>query len=78
MRSQKVLQAVTPAQAGVQKRLKGLDSRLRGNDKKERFSTFYEFIKFDRLIKRYHSIEKLFSGSSSYYESTGFPGHAGE
>ena len=33
--------------AGVQKRLKRLDSRLRGNDIKDRFSTLYEAIRFN-------------------------------
>jgi hypothetical protein len=45
MVSQKV---VIPAQAGIQgicKALKRLDSRFRGNDKKEVFRTFYEIIK---------------------------------
>ena len=32
---------VTPAQAGLQKCVKSLDSRFRGNDEKERFPTFY-------------------------------------
>ncbi len=35
---------VTPAQAGVYKCLIRLDSRLRGNDKKGRNSTFYEAV----------------------------------
>ena len=33
-----------PAKAGIQKYLKTLDSRLRGNDAKGRFKTFYETI----------------------------------
>ena len=33
-----------PAKAGIQNYLKTLDSRLRGNDVKERFKTFYETI----------------------------------
>ena len=41
---------VTPAKAGVQKRLKRLDSRLRGNDRKERFPTSYESIKLCLLV----------------------------
>ena len=45
MVSQKVEGTVTPAQAGVHNSIKILDSRLRGNDRKERFSTFYESIK---------------------------------
>ena len=34
-----------PAKAGIQNYLKTLDSRLRGNDAKGRFKTFYEAIK---------------------------------
>ena len=34
-----------PAKAGIQNYLKTLDSRLRGNDAKCRFKTFYEAIK---------------------------------
>ena len=41
----KVFRAVTPAEAGVQKTLERLDSRLRGNDRKECSSTSYELIK---------------------------------
>ena len=33
-----------PAKAGIQNYLKTLDSRLRGNDAKGRFKTFYEAI----------------------------------
>jgi hypothetical protein len=33
-----------PAKAGIQNYLKTLDSRLRGNDAKKRFKTFYETI----------------------------------
>ena len=33
-----------PAKAGIQNYLKTLDSRLRGNDVKGRFKTFYESI----------------------------------
>jgi hypothetical protein len=36
-----------PAKAGIQKYLKTLDSRLRGNDVKGRFKTFYETIKLE-------------------------------
>ena len=36
-----------PAKAGIQKYLKTLDSRLRGNDTKGRFKTIYESINFD-------------------------------
>ena len=35
-----------PAKAGIQNYLKTLDSRLRGNDVKGRFKTFYETIIF--------------------------------
>ncbi len=41
---------VTPAQAGVHKRLMKLDSRLRGNDKKDRNSTSYEAIKHEYVL----------------------------
>ena len=34
-----------PAEAGIQNYLKTLASRLRGNDVKGRFKTFYETIK---------------------------------
>ncbi len=34
-----------PAKAGIQNYLKTLDSRLRGNDVKRRFTTFHETIK---------------------------------
>ena len=34
-----------PAKAGIQNYLKTLDFRLRGNDAKGRFNTFYETIK---------------------------------
>jgi len=40
-----------PAKAGIQNYLKTLDSRLRGNDVKERFKTFYETIKIALLRK---------------------------
>ena len=36
-----------PAKAGIQNYLKTLDSRLRGNDAKGRFKTFYETINGD-------------------------------
>ena len=35
-----------PAKAGIHNYLKTLDSRLRGNDVKGRFKTFYETINF--------------------------------
>jgi len=37
---------VIPAKAGIQKRLKRLDSRLHGNDGICKISTFYEIIIF--------------------------------
>jgi len=46
--------AVTPAKAGVQKALERLDSRFRGNDRKERFPTLYETTNKDLLQKRCH------------------------
>jgi len=42
--SKKVLQAVTPAKAGVQRFLVFLDSGFRRNDRKESFPTFCEVI----------------------------------
>ena len=36
-----------PAKAGIQNYLKALDSRLRGNDAKGCFKTFYETINLD-------------------------------
>jgi hypothetical protein len=42
-----------PAKAGIQKYLKTLDSRLRGNDAKGRFKTFYETINIDIAAKRH-------------------------
>jgi hypothetical protein len=51
MNSQKVPTVVTPAQAGVQKCLKRLDSRLRGNDRKGHFLTFYEADKVESSIE---------------------------
>ena len=36
-----------PAKAGIQNYLKTLDSRLRGNDAKGHFKTFYETINID-------------------------------
>jgi hypothetical protein len=37
-------QIVTPAEAGVQKTLERLDSRLRGNDRKKHLSTFFDLV----------------------------------
>ena len=39
-----------PAKAGIQNYLKILDSRLRGNDAKRGFKTFYETINIRRSI----------------------------
>ena len=39
-----------PAKAGIQKYLKKLDFRFRGNDAKGRFKTFYESIKIGTLM----------------------------
>ena len=39
-----------PAKAGIQNYLKTLDSRLRGNDAKGRFKTFYETINIRRSM----------------------------
>ena len=40
-----------PAKAGIQNYLKTLDSRLRGNDAKGRFKTFYETINIKCYFK---------------------------
>jgi hypothetical protein len=50
MLSQKVCWVVTPAKAGVQKPLKRLDSRLRGNDRKGLSPTFCETVNFDKVF----------------------------
>ena len=39
-----------PAKAGIQNYLKTLDSRLRGNDARGRFKTFYETISVEHRI----------------------------
>lgn len=39
-----------PVKAGIQKHLKILDYRLRGNDAKLRFETFYESINIEFSI----------------------------
>ena len=41
-----------PAKAGIQKCLKILDSRLRGNDANGRFQTFYEGINVGLIENR--------------------------
>ncbi len=46
MNPKKVQGPVIPAKAGIQKYLKTLDSRLRGNDANGRFMTFYETVIF--------------------------------
>ena len=51
MNSQKVSAVVTPAKAGVQNPLNFLDSRLHGNDRKRRFSTFYDTVKLKTFLK---------------------------
>ncbi len=45
MASEKVIKAVTPAKAGVQKGLYFLDSGFRRNDRKGQFRSSYEAIK---------------------------------
>jgi hypothetical protein len=45
-----------PAKAGIQNYLKTLDPRLRGNDAKGRFKTFYETIKIEKI--RFIKLEK--------------------
>jgi hypothetical protein len=60
-----------PAKAGIQKYLKTLDSRLRGNDAKGRFKTFYETIKIEDLWfrsprhRRYNPCEPASSPQAS-------------
>jgi len=49
MNPYKVTNSVTPAAAGVYNYLKLMDPRLRGDDNKEGFSTFYETINFNGL-----------------------------
>jgi hypothetical protein len=44
-----------PAKAGIQNYLKTLDSRLRGNDAKGSFKTFYETINIQSSIVIRHS-----------------------
>ena len=39
-----------PAKAGIQKCLKTLDSRLRGNDAKGRFEIFCETVKINKIF----------------------------
>ena len=46
----KVRNSVMPTKAGIQNYLKTLDSRLRGNDAKGHFKTFYETINVGRLM----------------------------
>jgi hypothetical protein len=54
-----------PAEAGIQNYLKTLDSRLRGNDVKRRFKTFYETINIgfccfpDKLAVNAHTKQKI-------------------
>ena len=55
-----------PAEAGIQNYLKTLDSRLRGNDAKGHFKTFYETINvgrsmFSLLIFLYHFEIQVFT-----------------
>ena len=52
-----------PAEAGIQKCLKTLDSRLRGNDANGRFQTFYEGIFFG-----FHDIIYLQFGGDSWWK----------
>jgi len=59
MASEKVTNIVTPAKAGVYNLLKILDSGFRRNDKKDRFQTFYEFIKMhSNFYYRLRSLRK--------------------
>ena len=47
-----------PAKAGIQNYSKTLDFRLRGNDLKGRFKTFYETIIYINLNEYYTLAEK--------------------
>jgi len=49
-------------------RLKRLDSRLRGNDTKQRFPTFYEIVQLDikiRIMIEFHINDVNEAGGSS-------------
>ena len=59
-----------PAKAGIQNYLKTLDSRLRGNDVKGRFKTFYETIDIQRsMLGVRRSICSLFRPGGVSYEA---------
>ena len=64
-----------PAKAGIQNYLKTLDSRLRGNDVKGRFKTFYETINIDGaelyLLKNEPQNTKLQPATSPLVVSSG-------
>ena len=45
-----------PAKAGIQNYLKTLDSRLRGNDVKGRFKTYYKTITLEDEKKIYFTV----------------------
>ena len=62
-------QAVTPVKTGVQTLLKELDSGFRRNDEKRTNRTFYEFIKFDGLVKSLQSGRCERSEAISYFVS---------
>ena len=56
-----------PAKAGIQNYLKTLDSRLRGNDAKGRFKTFYETINIRRSMLDVQSFHC--SGQAEFHTS---------
>ena len=47
-----------PAKAGIQNYLKTLDSRLRGNDAKGRFKTFYETINLKSAVSQKNELSQ--------------------
>jgi len=62
-----------PAKAGIQNYLKTLDSRLRGNDAKGRFKTFYETINIRRSVLDVRcSTFNLFTVRARWYLIRGF------
>ena len=57
-----------PAKAGIQKYLKKLDFRFRGNDAQGRFKTFYEFIKIEYRISNKECRSKKFYSIFQYFD----------
>jgi len=63
-----------PAKAGIQNYLISLDSRLRGNDAKGVFKTFYETINVGRSMFDVHLLRKTGKAKMypvNVYETTG-------